>query len=134
MIDEDEARIVREIFDLLTNHGYGTNRVAQYLNDRGIKTKRGTTLWRGTSVRALIDNPIYLGIYHMNGAQSEPFEHLKIISQELFDKCQQVVKGRSTKYYGSESLVPFRTDTRSLLTGIIYCGHCRMQALLQSSP
>ncbi len=124
MIDEDEARIVREIFDLLTNHGYGTNRVAQYLNDRGIKTKRGTTLWRGTSVRALIDNPIYLGIYHMNGVKSEPFEHLKIISQELFDKCQQVVKGRSTKYYGSESLVPFRTDTRSLLTGIIYCGHC----------
>ena len=42
MIDEDEAMIVREIFDLLTNHGYGTNRVAQYLNERGIKTKRGT--------------------------------------------------------------------------------------------
>ena len=64
MIDEDEAAIVREIFDLLTNHGYGTNRVAQYLNEKGVKTKRGTTLWRGTSIRALIDNPIYIGIYH----------------------------------------------------------------------
>ncbi|MBR3017296.1 MAG: recombinase family protein [Clostridia bacterium] len=78
MIDENEAKIVKEIFDLLTNHGYGTNRVAQYLNEHGIKTKRGTSLWRGTSVRALIENPIYIGIYHMNGAQSEPFEHLNI--------------------------------------------------------
>ena len=123
VIDEDEAVIVREIFDLLTNHGYGTNRVAQYLNDRGIKTKRGTTLWRGTSVRAIINNPIYIGIYHMQGVESEPFDHLKIIDEDLFKRCQQTVKGRSTKNFGDESMV-FRTDTRSLLTGIIYCGHC----------
>ena len=45
-------------FMLDTSH-YGTNRVATYLNERGIKTKRGTTLWRGTSVRAIIANPIY---------------------------------------------------------------------------
>ncbi|MBR3017905.1 MAG: recombinase family protein [Clostridia bacterium] len=123
MIDEDEAKIVREVFDLLTNRGYGTNRVAQYLNERGIKTKKGTSLWRGTSVRALIDNPIYIGIYHMNGAQSEPFDHLKIIDEDMFRRCQQTVKGRSTKNFGEESMV-LRTDTRSLLTGIIYCGHC----------
>ena len=123
MIDEDEAAVVREIFDLLTNHGYGTNRVAQHLNDRGIKTKRGTTLWRGTSIRAIIDNPIYIGIYHMQGVQSEPFEHLRIIDDDLFHRCQQTVKGRSTKNFGEEAVV-FRTDTRSLLSGIIYCGHC----------
>lgn len=123
MIDEDEAAVVREIFDLLTNHGYGTNRVDQHLNDRGIKTKRGTTLWRGTSIRAIIDNPIYIGIYHMQGVQSEPFEHLRIIDDDLFHRCQQTVKGRSTKNFGEEAVV-FRTDTRSLLSGIIYCGHC----------
>ena len=123
MIDEDEAAIVREIFDLLTNHGYGTNRVAQYLNEKGVKTKRGKTLWRGTSIRAIIDNPIYIGIYHMQGVQSAPFEHLRIIDDNLFQRCQQTVKGRSTKNFGEEAVV-FRTDTRSLLSGIIYCGHC----------
>lgn len=124
VVDEDEAIIVREIFDLLTNHGYGTNRVAQLLNDRGIKTKRGTTLWRGTTIRSLIENPIYIGIYHMQGVQSEPFDHLKIIDEDLYAKCIQTVKGRSTRNYGSESITPIRTDTRSLLTGIIYCEHC----------
>ena len=54
VIDEEKAKVVREIFRLLSDEGYGTNRVANYLNERGIKTKRGTTLWRGTSVRALI--------------------------------------------------------------------------------
>ena len=123
VIDEDEAAVVREIFHLLIDAGYGTVRVANYLNDRGIKTKRGKSLWRGTSVRALIDNPIYIGIYHMDGVQSHPFEHLKIIDEATFEKCQQTVKGRATSL-GDKMTVPVRTDTRSLLSGIIYCADC----------
>lgn len=65
----------------------------------------------------------YIGIYHMQGVQSEPFDHLKIIDEDMFMRCQQTVKGRSTKNYDGEPVV-FRTDTRSLLTGVIYCGHC----------
>ncbi|MBQ8160090.1 MAG: recombinase family protein [Clostridia bacterium] len=49
--------MVKKIFDLLTNHAYGPNRVAQYLKERGIKTRRGTSLWQGTSIRAIINNP-----------------------------------------------------------------------------
>ena len=123
VIDEDEAAVVREIFHLLIDEGYGTVRVANYLNEKGIKTKRGTALWRGTSVRALIDNPIYIGIYHMDGAQSQPFEHLKIIDEATFKKCQLTVKGRATSL-GDKMTVPQRTDTRSLLSGIIYCADC----------
>ena len=124
VVDEEEAAIVRQIFHLLVDEGYGTNRVAQYLNARGIKTKRGTSLWRGTSIRALIDNPMYIGIYHMQGVQSEPFDHLKIIDETLFERCQQTVKGRSTKNFGRETPVPLRTSSRCLLTGILYCADC----------
>ena len=59
----------------------------------------------------------------MQGVQSEPFDHLKIIDEDLFMRCQQTVKARSTKNFDGEPVV-FRTDTRSLLTGIIFCGHC----------
>ena len=76
VIDEDEAVIVREIFHLLIEEGYGTNRVANYLNERGIKTKRGTTLWRATSVRALIDNRIYLGYMRMGDTYSPKQERV----------------------------------------------------------
>lgn len=124
VIDEDEAIIVKQIFSLLADEGYGTNRVAQYLNDKGIKTKRGTTLWRGTSIRALIDNPIYIGIMRMGDVRSPPFEHLRIIDDAMFERCQQTVKGRSTRNFGSGTETPLRTDTRSLLTGVVYCAHC----------
>ena len=123
VIDEDEASVVREIFHLLTDEGYGTVRVANWLNERGVKTKRGTTLWRGTSVRALIDNPIYIGIMHMSGVRSEPFEHLRIISDEMFERCSETVKGRAPSL-GKDMHYPQQTKSENLLAGFIYCGHC----------
>ena len=123
VIDDDEAAIVREIFHLLVDKGYGTNRVANYLNEKGIKTKRGTSLWRGTSIRALIDNPIYVGRMHMGDTLSPKLENLQIIDDDLFEKCQEVVKGRST-WLQNSMLVPERTDTGSLLSGLIFCADC----------
>lgn len=67
---------------------------------------------------------MYIGIYHMQGVQSEPFDHLKIIDETLFERCQQTVKGRSTKNFGRETPVPLRTSSRCLLTGILYCADC----------
>ena len=124
MIDEEEGKVVREIFHLLTEEGYGTNRVAQYLNDRGIKTKRGTTLWRGTSIRALIDNPVYIGVLKFGDERSEPFEHLRLIDDATYERCLQTVKARASKTCGDDLVVPLRTDARGLLTGILYCGEC----------
>ncbi len=91
VIDEDEAKVVKEIFRLLSEEGYGTNRVANHLNEKGIKTKRGTSLWRGTSIRALIANPIYKGILHFGDELSEPMESLRIIDDKTFDRCQEIV-------------------------------------------
>ena len=71
VISEGEATIVRQIFHLLVEQGYGTNRVANYLNDRGIKTKRNTSLWRGTSIRALIDNSMYIGVMRFGKEHSK---------------------------------------------------------------
>ena len=124
MIDEEESQVVREIFRLLVDEGYGTNRVAQYLNDHGIKTKRGTTLWRGTAIRKIVDNPIYIGVLTFGNERSEPFEHLRIIDDATFEQCHQIIKARAPKAYAENTIVPIRTDGRGLLTGILYCGSC----------
>ncbi len=123
VIDEEEAKVVKEIFRLLSEEGYGTNRVANYLNEKGIKTKRGTSLWRGTSIRALIANPIYKGVLHFGDELSEPFEHLRIIDDATFDRCLELVKARACKPEEKPSM-PVRTDSRSLLTGLLFCGEC----------
>ena len=98
-------------------HTYDT---ARWLNEQGIKTKRGTTLWRNTSVRAMIGNPIDRGQMHSGDVLSEPFEHLRIIDDYYFYKAVEIIRGRaSTKREG-----PLRTDSGGLLTGMIYCGEC----------
>ena len=88
MIDEEEGMVVREIFHLLADEGYGTNRVAQYLNDYGIKTKRGTTLWRETSIRALT---------------GESALDLSVINT-------MIIKHRSRRYSAAQSMEDARTQ------------------------
>ena len=122
-IDPKESEVVRQIFDLIANQGYGTNRVAQWLNDQGIKTKRDKTLWRGTSVRAMLDNPVYIGILRFGNDRSAPFEHLRIVSDEMYKRCLSIVKERAPKFAANRT-IPLRTDARGLLTGMLYCGEC----------
>ena len=40
-INEREADVIREIFHLYTEDGFGAAKIANYLNQKGIKTKRG---------------------------------------------------------------------------------------------
>lgn len=124
VIDKDEATIVQQIFHLLVEQGYGTNRVANYLNDRGIKTKRNTSLWRGTSIRALINNPIYIGVMKFGKERSKSIEKLRIIDDILFERCLQTVKERATVGQKEESRTPVHTKSRSILTGFLFCAHC----------
>lgn len=123
VVDEKEAEVIREIFRLIVDEGYGTNRVANYLNDKGIRTKRGTQLWRGTSIRAIIGNPVYKGILRFGEERSGPFEPLRIIDDAKYDRCLEMVKGRAcTPTHSPDGVV--HTDSRSLLSGLLYCAHC----------
>lgn len=123
VIDEAESNVVKQIFHLIVNEGYGTNRVANWLNDKGIKTKKGQGFWRGTSIRALIENPIYIGVMKFGAERSESFENLRIIDDEMFKCCLETVKERAPKL-AAQRTGPVRTDSRSLLTGLLYCKHC----------
>lgn len=124
VINEDEAEFVRYIFHLIVEKGWGTHRIANHLNHRGIKSKRKND-WRATTIRSLIENPIYIGRMKAGGELTEPFEHLRILEDEIFYKAIEIVKGRA----------PFRSEERhgamfgnpheeALLNGIIFCGCC----------
>lgn len=57
---EDEAKVVRMIFDWYGNKGYGSERISQALNDMGIASPRGTT-WKKSTITKLLDNEVYIG-------------------------------------------------------------------------
>lgn len=78
IIDEDVAWIVREIFRLYTEEGFGVRKIAEYLNEKNIitpsvhkKEKFGRSnaksdpkyehLWYETSVKRILRNDAYIG-------------------------------------------------------------------------
>ena len=60
-INEEEAKIVKEIFESYVYKGIGTTKIAWDLNDRGIRTKKTKSKWVQTSIVRMIKNPIYTG-------------------------------------------------------------------------
>ena len=120
---EKESLIVQEVFHKITSDVWGTNRIANWLNARGIPTKHGDSFWRGTSVRAVIRNPIYTGRIRFGDDLSEPFEHLRLIDDVLFEQCDRLVREKAPRMSGKRTSA-LRSTGRGLLTGILYCGSC----------
>ena len=107
--NEEEAAIKAEVYHKIVDEGYGGNRIANWLNERGVKTKRGTTLWRATSVRAMIGNPIDRGQMHLGDTLSEPIEALRIVDDYYFYKAIEIIRERGREFTEKRS-VALRTD------------------------
>lgn len=123
VIDDQESAIVKEIYYKIVSDGWGTNRIANWLNERGISTKNRNTFWRATSIRAIVRNPIYTGRIRFGDDLSEPFEHLRIIDDYLFGQCEKILQARSPKNSDTR-FCSMRSTSRGLLTGILFCGSC----------
>ena len=112
---EDEASIVRLIYDKYVNEGLGLRLIAQYLNERDIKTRRGGR-WNMVTIRDILRNPTYTGTYYRFGLRL-PKAHEAIISPKTYRTAQDQTKARRPSSR-SVSTEPF------LLSGLAECGYC----------
>jgi site-specific DNA recombinase len=58
---ENEAAIVRIVFEAYTQQGLSINAIARMLNERQIPTRTATTRWERSTVWGLLRNPAYQG-------------------------------------------------------------------------
>ena len=137
IINADEANIIKIIFDM-TQERYSYNDVANFLNDKGYKTKRGSTFTKN-SLHDILRNPKYTGLYFFNriakpilgtNVNSHKYNDPKdmtlvpggvpaIISQEQFDDVQQILDLR-------KQTRAVKQKETYLFTGKIFCGECGM--------
>ena len=135
-IVEHEAEIVRLIFDLYVNQGLGLYRIANYLKQSGIKTKKGKD-FSDRGIRLILSNITYTGCgvrkkyteglvfeKHARRETDEPvvFDTDKvpaIIDRELYDKAQQILQGR-IQHQRQKGIYSGKTD----YAGKIICGSC----------
>jgi len=80
-VNEQEAGIVREIFDMYVNQGVSIHDIVRRLNIRKIPTKKDTT-WGSTNIRRLLANSNYIGNvrHHLRDEKKEySVEGLRVI-------------------------------------------------------
>lgn len=139
-INEEEAEIVKYIFRRYVE-GVGCFRISKELMNLGYKTKKGNKKWHESAVMGIIKNEKYKGdlllgktfttdpITHRrleNFGEREKFyienNHEPIISEEMFDKAQAILRKRSSRHNedGKKRVYSRKHAFSSLCT----CGYC----------
>lgn len=114
-IVEEQAVIVREIFSRVLS-GWSIYDIQEDLNNRGIKTNRGTD-WKKQSFGHLLQNDKYCGVYRWSDVVVEGGMPA-IIDRDTFDRVQLILRSKK-KPRGKQ-----RCNDDYILSGRIYCGKC----------
>ena len=111
-INEEEAKLVRIVFDLYANHRYGTRKISQELLKMGYTSREGNA-FNTLTIRHMLENPKYKGWYCGNKTQNIDYRTKKkafldesewvmypdpsipaIVSEELWDRANALYKER----------------------------------------
>jgi site-specific DNA recombinase len=143
-INEEEATIVRLIFDLYVSQGESLNSIVQYLSNRQIrkpekksdrKVNNPTSRWSTGTVSSILNNETYTGCWHyrkrkrvkMSDGRAKLLEQPRdkwieikvpaIVDEAIFRAAQQI-RERNKREKGKQH------KNFYLLGGMLRCGHC----------
>ena len=121
-VNPEEAEWVKFIFDKTVKEGYGSFRIANYLNQQGLKTHNDSKFQCNTIIR-ILRNRLYCG-YMVSGETVSPqLKDLQIIDERLFQQAQFILDEREKKNDENRKIA-YQTKSSALLSGIMYCAHC----------
>lgn len=140
-IDEEQAPIVRELFELYATGKYSMKNLETYFYNKGVRNTRGNVLAHST-MSNIIKNPKYMGYYVGNKVKVVDMFTKKqkflpedewviykdesgeivppIVSEELWQRANEVLKLRSLDVIQKQN----KTNHNNLLTGKLICAHC----------
>jgi len=136
VIDEEEAEVVKRIYELSLN-GTGTRTIAEKLESEGVSTRynkigKGTIStvnkytgkitttdkskikWAGNTVRGIIKNPIYKGERYFGG---KTYEAPAIFDEVYWSKVNENLKN-------NQNNTGKKVEHKYILKGLLICGKC----------
>lgn len=136
-INEEEAQVVRRIFDLYANQQVGIRRISQMLYDEGFTSRKGSA-FNVLTIRHILCNPKYKGWYCANKSQTVDYRSKRkvfldesewvmypdpsipaIVSEELWDRANALYRRRSQQMMSHQSGAEFHN--RYPYSGKIIC-------------
>ena len=136
-INEQEALVIKQIYDLYINYGCGAAKIANVLNENGIKTKRNCR-WSQNAVCRILTNELYTGRVinckeevedFLTGKRAERDEtdwivtekpELKIIEPELYEQVRQIMSERNKRFKTDN----VKQSNKHLFSTLIKCKEC----------
>lgn len=115
IINEEEARIVRLIFDKYLS-GYGLSKIARHLNQKGITTRTGAK-WHKTTIEIVLESQHVRGHTEWAG-EVHKHTHEPIIDENTIRAYERVLEQRRKQ---------IKTNSVSsdyLFSGLIQCYNC----------
>ncbi|MEJ4087484.1 recombinase family protein [Galbibacter orientalis] len=113
VIDEDEAKFVKEIFELYKNSKDGVQLLCDKLNDEGRLTRNGNQ-WKNYVLWNLLHNSTYIGERLF---KNNIYDCPAIIDKEIFNSVQK-------KLNDSKLSTGKKVTYRYMLKGLLKCGKC----------
>lgn len=141
-IIEDEAKLVKLIFNKFVYGNMTYSEITNFINELGYKTRKGNA-WERRTVRYMLENPIYVGNtrwnYRNKRTKVNPEEewiiakgiHEPLVDQETFDIAQKKIKQISLLY--THSAKPSSTY-KHWLSGSLRCNTCKGSMTFASYP
>ena len=139
VIDEKNARIVQELFELYVFKDYGISELRKHLLLKYQLRRSGNT------VRKWIHETAYIGVFHLNkkgselgvgvGQKTKRFDNpkeewvpvlrpdLAIVDKRIFELAQRISDSRNRTYNGEKDSVKFKG--KHLFSSVIYCKECK---------
>ncbi|MDE6760386.1 MAG: recombinase family protein [Lachnospiraceae bacterium] len=136
-INRQEADVVKQIYRWYLQESCGAAKIANMLNERGIKTKRNCS-WSQNAVCRILTNELYTGKIingkeevadFLTGQRKEKDEtewmvverpELKIIEQDDYEKVQEILHGRHAAF----NMKKERQSNKHLFSTLIRCKEC----------
>ena len=114
--DPKTAPLVKRIFEMYAA-GNTQKEIIEHLNAEGLRTRKGKPLTIN-SIRSVLKNKKYIGIYHYDGKEYPEAQIPALIDAETFAKVQRLLI--------QNKRAPARKWTKAeyLLTGKLFCGLC----------
>jgi site-specific DNA recombinase len=140
----EQAPIVRMIFDMYVNQGYGMYSIAKYLNEHGIATNFGQK-WTQVTIRLLLRNEVYIGriIYGLRRHEKKykpgsnaPITKVQMNDREnviIVDNAHEPLVDKYTFRRAQEITKSRRIDRTDrgvhMLSGILRCPKCEVKMI-----
>lgn len=113
--DPYTAPIIKELFGLYATGSYSLFELQDWLSQKDIVSKSGTTIGHSV-IDNILRSPFYYGLIKWHG-QSKIGKHDPIINKNLFDTCQYVLAKH-------RSFLIRKRRHNFLLRGFAYCDDC----------